>query len=248
MAFRDDIVKYINCFLNSSGVQDISQNGLQVEGTENVKKIVFGVSANMELFEEAASGSADMIIVHHGLLWGQNPRVTGLFKKRIEFLIKNNISLCAWHLPLDKHKTVGNNAQIAKKLGLKKIVPFGEYHGVEIGFKGVFAKPLSLKEIEGKLGLKANEIFNSGPARVKSTAIVSGGGHGMFEAAAERKVDLFITGSSEEYVQAVARERGVNYMAFGHYNTETFGVKALMVEVNKKFAVKTEFVGVENKI
>ncbi|MDR0291886.1 MAG: Nif3-like dinuclear metal center hexameric protein [Elusimicrobium sp.] len=248
MTARNDIVSFINKYLESETVKDSSQNGLQVEGNDEVKKIVFGVSASMEFFKRAAAAGADMVITHHGLLWSDSPRITGVFRRRIDFLLKNNISLCAWHLPLDMHGAVGNNAQIAKKLGLRKLEAFGQYRGVKIGFCGVLKKPLSLKEVEEKTGFEANIIFDFGPSKIKKIAIVSGGGQDMFRAAADCGADLFITGSAEEFVQEYARESGVNFMALGHYNSETFGVKALMEVVRKKFKTDVEFIDVENRI
>lgn len=119
MVTRNSIIDYINDYLGSALIKDASQNGLQVEGRENIRKIVFGVSANLEFFKKAAAAKADMVITHHGLLWSQNPAVTGIFKKRIEFLIKHDINLASWHLPLDMHAVLGNNAQMVKKLGVK---------------------------------------------------------------------------------------------------------------------------------
>ncbi|MCL2888413.1 MAG: Nif3-like dinuclear metal center hexameric protein [Elusimicrobia bacterium] len=248
MTARNEIVSFINEYLKSEIIKDSSQNGLQVEGKDDVKKIVFGVSANLEFFKRAVVSGADMAIVHHGILWSDSPRVTGVFRRRVKFLLENNINLCAWHLPLDMHEEVGNNARIAEKLGLKKLESFGEYHGVKIGFCGVLKAPLSLKEIEDKIGFNANTIFDFGPREIRKIAVVSGGGQDMFRAAADAHADLFITGSAEEFVQEYARETGVNFMAIGHYNSETFGVKALMEVVRKKFKVAVEFIDVENRL
>ncbi|MGB2578616.1 dinuclear metal center YbgI/SA1388 family protein [Elusimicrobium simillimum] len=248
MITRDNIINYINGYLNSANVKDSSQNGLQVEGKEKINKIVFGVSANMELFKKAKAAGADMVVVHHGLFWSHGPLITGLFKRRVEFLIKNDLNLAAWHLPLDMHPVVGNNAQIAKALGLKKITPYGNYHGTDIGVYGTLAKLKTLAEIEKTLGLKANTKLAFGKAKISTVGIVSGGGYSMFEQFANRGADLFITGSSEEYVQEISRECKINYMAVGHYNSETYGVKALMKEVARKFGVKVEFIDVSNPL
>jgi len=248
MVSRENVIKFINEYLKSETVKDVSQNGLQVEGVSDVKKIVFGVSANMEFFRRAAAAGADMVVVHHGLLWSDNPVITGVFRRRIEFLIKNNINLCAWHLPLDMHPAVGNNAQIAQRLGLKNLKPFGEYHGVKIGFCGELKTPLAAGEIEKKLGLKANIIFNTWKKEIIKIAVVSGGGQGMFFQAEDAGADLFITGSADEFVQELARETEVNFMALGHYNSETFGVKALMEIVAKKFKTEVAFIDVANKL
>ena len=137
MEFARKIVKDLNNLLQIDLTPE--QNGLQVEGTKEIKKIVFGVSANMALFEAAVKKNAQMIIVHHGLFWGNEQKLTGVFGARVRFLIKNDLNLVAYHLPLDKHPVLGNNVGLAKILGLKNLKPFGTYKGLKIGFKGNFA-------------------------------------------------------------------------------------------------------------
>ena len=138
---RDRIINFLDGYLDSRNVKDASQNGLQVEGRAEVKKIVFGVSASLELFRRAAAAGADMIVVHHGLLWGRSFPVRGPFRKKLETLLNGGITLAAWHLPLDKHPLTGNNAQLLKFLGAGNLKPFGTYDGENIGFKGTFARP-----------------------------------------------------------------------------------------------------------
>ncbi|WP_424245834.1 dinuclear metal center YbgI/SA1388 family protein [Elusimicrobium posterum] len=249
MTKRKEIISFVNEFLNSAAIQDKSANGLQVEGREEIKKIVFGVSANAELFKAAAAHNADMVIVHHGLFWGTQQILTGPFKKRVEILIKNDINLAAWHLPLDMHKDIGNNAAMAKMLGLKKIRPFGKYHGVEIGYCGALSKPQNMAGIKKLLGAQhpAAEL-NFGPAKIETVAIVSGGGYDMLPQAIEKGIDLFITGSSEEYVHETAREGKINYLGLGHYNSETYGIKNLMQIIQKRFKIEVYFVDIPNPL
>ena len=134
MEHCDKIVKEINELLNVSLTPE--HNGLQVEGKKEINKIVFGVSANMALFEAAKQQGADMVMTHHGLIWNNPENISGVFGKRVAFLIKNDINLVSYHLPLDRHPKLGNNAQLAALMGLKNLKPFGNYHGIDIGFTG----------------------------------------------------------------------------------------------------------------
>lgn len=246
MAKRKDIIDFVNKYLNSAAISDKSANGLQVEGKEDVKKIIFGVSANANLFNRAVKSGADMVVVHHGLFWGNEQVLTGYYKKRIEILIRNDINLAAWHLPLDLHKTIGNNAVMAQVLGLKNLKPFGAYHGIDIGFIGVLPKPLGLDQIKKIFGAQNAAALNFGPAKIKTVALVSGGAYNMLPQAIEQKADLFITGSVEEYVQETAREGKINFLPLGHYNSETYGVKKLMQIIQKKFKIEVEFIDIPN--
>jgi len=241
MEFARTIVKDLNKLLQIDLTPE--QNGLQVEGTKEIKKIIFGVSANMALFEAAVKKDAQMLIVHHGLLWGHEQKITGVFGARIRFLIKNDLNLVAYHLPLDKHPLLGNNAGLAKMLGLKNLKPFGTYKGLKIGFKGNLAKQKSFESIFKALG---GEGLNFGPKLIKTVAIVSGGAHDMLEEAIQEKADLYICGSRDEYVQELAREGKINFIAMGHYNSEKLGILALKKYIEKKYKVSTEFVDIKN--
>ena len=241
MEFARTIVKDLNKLLQIDLTPE--QNGLQVEGTKEIKKIVFGVSANMALFEVAVKKGAQMLIVHHGLLWGHEQKLTGVFGARIRFLIKNDLNLVAYHLPLDKHPVLGNNAGLAKLLGLKNLKPFGTYKGLKIGFKGTLTKAKSFESIFKILG---GEGLNFGPKQIKTVAIVSGGAHDMLEEAIQEKADLYICGSRDEYVQELAREGKINFIAMGHYNSEKLGILALKKYIEKKYKVSTEFIDIKN--
>ena len=241
MEFARTIVKDLNKLLQIDLTPE--QNGLQIEGEKEIKKIIFGVSANMALFEAAVKKGAQMLIVHHGLLWGHEQKLTGVFGARVRFLIKNNLNLVAYHLPLDKHPVLGNNAGLARMLGLKNLKPFGTYKGLKIGFKGSFTKPKSFESIFKMLG---GEGLNFGPKLIKTVAIVSGGAHDMLEEAISEKADLYICGSRDEYVQELAREGKINFIAMGHYNSEKLGILALKKYIEKKYKVSTEFIDIKN--
>lgn len=250
MTTREDVVKFLDTYLLSAAVPDCSLNGLQVQGRDVVRKIVFGVSAGMELFKRAKAAKADMIVVHHGLLWGKEQPLTGIFGRRVGFLLENKISLAAYHLPLDKHPVCGHNAQLAHVLSVQTMRPFAHYHGQEIGFCGEI-KPAALGVLKRKLekacGAKAL-ILPYGPAQIRSVGIVSGGGWSMLSDALQEKLDLFVTGSVDEPVQELCREGRINCIALGHYNSEKIGVQALMQFVAQQFKVETEFIDIQNPI
>lgn len=248
---RDAVIDFVTGYLKSAAIKDASQNGLQVEGKTEVRKIAFGVSASLELFRRAAASGADMVIVHHGLLWGRSFTVTGTFKKKLELLITNGISLAAWHLPLDKHAKIGNNARLMKILGAGKLRPFGIHDGEKLAFKGVFSRPRSMSEISAVLRerLDANPLsFRFGPEKIRTVGIVSGGAAGMLEQAAAENLDLYITGEPSEFVQEMARENKINFIAAGHYNSEKPGIQALAALLRARFRVKTEFIDIPNPV
>ncbi|MBR3898752.1 MAG: Nif3-like dinuclear metal center hexameric protein [Elusimicrobiaceae bacterium] len=250
MTTRDKVVSAINEYLQISSVADASLNGLQVEGRARVQKIVFGVSASLELFKRAQKAGADMIVVHHGLLWGKEQALTGAFGRRVGFLLQNQISLLGYHLPLDKHPQIGHNALLMKCLSAKDILPFAEYHGQTIGFCGEIAKT-TLTAVVSKLekicGGKA-VVLPFGPKQIRKVGIVSGGGWSMLPDAIAQGLDLFVTGSLDEPAQEICREGKIHCAALGHYNSEKIGVLALMEWVAEQFAVDVEFIDVKNPI
>lgn len=249
MADRDKIVAFADSYLDSKSVKDASQNGLQAEGRAEVKKIAFGVSASLECIRRAAACGADMLIVHHGLLWGRSQPFSGPFKRKLEALFGAGLSLAAWHLPLDKHPVCGNNARLLKMLGAVNLKPFGAYDGETIGFSGTFTRPLKMADIAAALAIKLDAeplCFRFGTEKIKTVGVVSGGAARMFEQAVAAGLDLYITGEAGEFVQEFARESRANFVSAGHYNTEKPGVMALAEVLEKKFKVKTEFIDIPN--
>jgi dinuclear metal center YbgI/SA1388 family protein len=239
------LVEFLDNYLEIDKINDISWNGLQIEGKVEVKKIAFSVTAGVEVFEKAKKEGPDMIIVHHGIFWKEsNPSVRDWYKNRILSLLKSNISLYACHLPLDKHPKVGNNAQLLKLIGAKIKEPFGKYAGYD-GWIGE-RKPISLKEIVNKLNKKLNTkciVLSYGKEKVRRIGVISGGApYSIFEAI-EKNVDLYITGDAADIVEVV-RDAKINVIFAGHYATETLGVKALAKVLEKKFKVKTVFIDV----
>ncbi len=246
----EDIIRFLDTYLNSEYIVDTSHNGLQVSGKTQIGKVAFGVSASLELFRQAKSAGADLIIVHHGLLWGKEEPLTGMFRERVAFLLQNDINLAAYHLPLDKHPVVGHNACLLRMVDAQQVIPFGKYHGETIGFCGrVENRPLAelVNVWENACGTKA-QVLSFGPERINSLAVVSGGAHSLLPQAITQRCDLYVTGVLDEPVQEWCREGHINCVALGHYNSEKPGILALQELVAKNFDVETVFIDVENPI
>jgi len=242
-----DLVEFLDDYLNVKEWEDKSKNGLQVEGREEVKKAVFAVDACMDVFVKAKELNADIVIVHHGLIWNGIESVKGIVKRRLRFLLENEISLYAAHLPLDAHPSVGNNAQLLNLIGASIKGNFGEYRGRPIGFWGEFDDERSIDEIARSLKTRLNadiRVLDFGTDGIKSVGAVSGKGAFAIAEAIERGLDLFLTGEAEHGVYHVAKECKINVIFAGHYATETLGVKALMNVVRERFGIDVEFVDV----
>ncbi len=251
MADRKKIVKFLNEYLEIDLIKDSSMNGLQVEGKDKIDNVVVGVSANEQLFAKAAEAKADMIIVHHGMFWDSTFPIKGYARERLWTLLKNNMNLLAYHLPLDMHPIVGNNAQILKLFKVKHPEPFGKYKGVNIGYKGELSSPVRLEHVMDLLRhhLCSNPLaYAFGKEHITKIGVVSGGAADIVYQAIEDDLDLFITGETTEYVQELAREAGMNFVCAGHYNTEKLGVMALATLLKDQFDVKTQFIDVPNSI
>ena len=242
MAKLKEVVDFLDNELGIKDVEDRSNNGLQVSGNEEVKRIAFAVDACLEVFEKAKE--FDMIIVHHGLSWGDSLKyLTGINYSRVKFLVENNISLYAAHLPLDKHKAYGNNAQFCKIFGFSNVKEFGDYNGQVIGFSG--EKEISLKDFVKEINEKLNtkcKVLDFGNEKIKNIGVVSGGGSSALNEAIDKDLDCFVTGEIPHYAYQLAKEGKINLIAAGHYATETLGVKALMNPVKEKFNVEVKFI------
>jgi dinuclear metal center YbgI/SA1388 family protein len=246
---RDALVSYLDQYLDSRG-SDYGPNGLQVEGREEIRKIVTGVSACEELFVRAREAGAHAVLVHHGLFWEGTPRtLTGFRFRRVAELIRGELSLLAYHLPLDRHMEVGNNAVAGRELGLRRIEPFGLHDGLPIGVKGLFPEAISATElVERCRRVYAQEplAYLSGPTKVSTLGIISGGGQRELYTAIEEGLDAYVTGEVTEWVMNVARECGIHYLAAGHYATERLGVRALGEHLVERFQIEVEFIDVPN--
>ena len=249
---RDDLVAYLRDLLHSDEGQDYCPNGLQVEGRGEIGRLVTGVSACRELFERARRASADAVLVHHGIFWsGASPVLTGMQYRRVRELIAGEINLLAYHLPLDRHPELGNNALAAEAFGLIERRPFAAHKGLEIGFKGRFEVPIPTRELIRRCtDVYGQEplTYRSGPARVSSLGIVSGGAQRDLHQAIAAGLDAYVTGEVSEWVMNVAREEGIHYLAAGHYATERLGVRALAKHLAERFDIEVEFIDVPNPV
>lgn len=244
-----DITLFLDTYLESSSIKDDSWNGLQVEAKKEVNKILFAVDAGMMTFERAAEEGADMVVVHHGLFWrSSNPSICGWNKKRVDFLVKNGISLYASHLPLDRHRVVGNNAQLIKLLGFNIESDFGYYGGQYISFTGRSDEYKTIYDIEEILEREIGadcKLLPFGKEEISTIAVCSGGGASfpLFMESVSLGVDVYLTGDSTEMYQ-LAKDIGMNVIFAGHHATEIVGVKALAELIHEKFGVKSVFVDI----
>ncbi|HEY4896147.1 MAG TPA: Nif3-like dinuclear metal center hexameric protein [Solirubrobacteraceae bacterium] len=249
----DDILAECERLLDAAAFEDHCVNGLQVPGAELVTTIATGVSANAELFRLAAAENADLLLVHHGIFWGPGVRaIDGGLALRLRLLFDADIALAAYHLPLDAHPEVGNNALIARALGAKRIEPFAEHLGRAIGFiaelpgDGMpFADLLaSVRALTARDPL----AFDSGPERVRRLAVVSGAGADFLDDARAAGADALLTGEIAERSMADSREAGVHLIAAGHYATETFGIRHLGELLAERFELRHIFLDVPNPV
>ena len=249
---RDALVTYLDEYLDPTRDPDYGPNGLQVEGRDRVQRLVLGVSACEELFRRAADWGADAILVHHGLFWEGMPRVvTGPMKRRLAVLLRADINLLAYHLPLDRHPEVGNNAVAARALGLGDLAPFGLYKGKPVGFRGRFPTSVSATELVARSrGLFGREplAFLHGPDPLTTVGSISGGAQGEVHQAIGAGLDAYITGEVSEWVMNLVRESGLHYLAVGHYAGEKVGVLALGQHLAGRFGIDVEFIDVPNPV
>ena len=247
---RSELNAKLNAWLQPEKFRDVAENGLQVEGREHVERVICGVSANQALIDAAVEKKADAIFVHHGLVWGGGIRsLKGWLAARIRTLMVNEISLFAYHLPLDAHPHFGNNAGLADALELGDArTPFGEYKGQAIGIQGELAEPLTLgklvERIETQIGPPL-AVFGDRTRPLKRVGICSGGAPDLLHEAIDAGLDLYLTGEVTEWVRAVAEESNVAFVAAGHHATERFGARR-MAEVLRQEGLDAEFVDVEN--
>ena len=250
MTDRSELVQTLDALLEPARFKDYGPNGLQVEGRREVRHLVSGVTASRALIEAAIAAGADTLLVHHGLFWrGQDGRVTGWMRQRLGLLLTHDINLLAYHLPLDAHPELGNNAQLARVLGLVAEARFGEQ---ELGFLGgcadgsVHADAAALgRSIEKALG-RAVTIVDPAPRPVRRIAWCTGGAQGYFESAIEAGADAFITGEISEPQAHYARECGVAFLACGHHASERYGVQAVGAHVAARFGLSHRFIDIDN--
>lgn len=233
--------------LDVGSFPEYGRAGLQVVGSDEVSKIACGVSSSRELFQRAGDAGAELVLVHHGLFWRNEPLlVDRRLKGRLEALFASNLTLIAYHLALDAHAEVGNNALLADLLGATREGGF-----TNVGAGARFDEPVTIGELTQRLEQatgRAPVVFAEGAERIERVAVVTGGGGTRLIEAAHEGYDALVTGEPEEPALATARELGIHFLAGGHYATETFGVKALAARLADEFSVDWEFLDVENPV
>lgn len=249
---REELTRYLDELLEPARYRDYCPNGLQVEGCGEVRCIVAGVSASQALVDAAIARGADTLLVHHGWFWrGEDGRVTGIRKHRLQALLKNDINLIAYHLPLDGHAEFGNNAQLARRMDWSVEGRFGEQ---DIGWHGRIRQPLSLAELQQKLAAQLQRqplVIDDGrdlKRALTRIAWCSGGAQNLFEQAIALGVDAYVSGEISEQTVHLARESGVAYFAAGHHATECGGIRALAGHLAERFGVECEFVEIDNPV
>jgi dinuclear metal center YbgI/SA1388 family protein len=253
MAPLTALIDHLDQILNPAAFQDYGPNGLQVPGRAEIEAVVTGVSAGAELFERAAAAGADLVLVHHGLFWQGPPRpLDRASKRRLQLLFEHDMSLAAYHLPLDGHREHGNNALIAAGLGCEGWEPFAYVRGAAIGVQARFPEPgIAATELVRRVGeLTGREplAFLADRSPVRTIGVVSGAGSEHLDDAIALGLDAFITGEPIERAMTRAQEAGVHYLAAGHYATETFGVRRLGELLVERFGVRHQFIDVPNPI
>ncbi len=246
---RSVLDAYLADYLRVRDFRDYCPNGLQVEGRAEVTRIVTGVTASAALLEAAIAERADALIVHHGYFWrGEDGRITGMRRRRLGLLIENDINLFAYHLPLDVHPEVGNNAMLARQLGLDVETRFGEQDIAVLGTiaAGVTAGSFA-RTITEKLG-RAPLLIGDAARPLQRIAWCTGGAQGLFEQAIALGVDAYLSGEISEQTVHLARESGVAYIAAGHHATERYGVQALGAHLAQRFGVEHRFIEIDNPV
>jgi dinuclear metal center YbgI/SA1388 family protein len=250
MTHRQDLLQAFDQLLEPARFKDYGPNGLQVEGRAEVRRLVSGVTASLALIERAVASGADAIFVHHGLFWrGQDGRVTGWMKQRLALLLRHDINLFAYHLPLDAHPALGNNAQLGEHLGLAAAARFGEQ---DLGWLGARADGGSFADSEAlaahvrqALGRSVTCVPGKAGA-IRRVAWCTGGAQSYFEAAIAAGADAFLTGEISEPQAHYARECGVTFLACGHHATERYGAPAVAAHVAAELGLAHEFIDVDN--
>lgn len=240
-----ELVEYLDAFLNVATTPDYpgAHNGLQVENSGNVTRVIAAVDAAQASIDAAARSGADLLIVHHGLFWDGAAPITGRRWRRVRTLLHHDIALYASHLPLDRHGDVGNNVQLARALGLSDLEPVGVYQGVHIGVAGTVnvGRDDLVQRLTGVLHVAPRCTLLFGPERVRKVAVITGGAGSSIGEMVDAGVDTFITGEGAHHTFFDAEELEINVIYGGHYATETFGVKALAAHVETQFGLPCEF-------
>jgi len=250
MVTLQKLTRYTNTYLQIDRFNDYCPNGLQVEGDLKIQKIITGVTASQALLEAARDESADAVLVHHGYFWKhEDPRITGIKRNRLAILLENNISLLAYHLPLDAHPEVGNNVQLAKLLGIQIEGELSSESRPACGSVGRFYNSMNADKVKQLIETQLNRScihVNAGSSSITTLAWCTGAGQGFIDIAAEKNLDAYISGEISEQTTHIAREAGIHYFAAGHHATERYGIQALGEHLAGKFDLMHSFIDIDN--
>lgn len=245
------LVEEADRYLNSARIQDYCPNGLQVEGRPQVMRIVSGVTASQALLDAAVEAQADLVLVHHGYFWkGENPCVVGMKQRRLKTLLRHDMSLLAYHLPLDVHPEVGNNVQLARQLDITVEGPLNPQDSKVVGLVGSLAEPVTARDFARRIQevLGREPLLIEGNRMVQRVGWCSGGGQGYIDQAVLEGVDLYFSGEASEQTVHSAQENGISFIAAGHHATERYGVQALGDYLARRFAVEHIFIDCPNPV
>ncbi|HYC76655.1 MAG TPA: Nif3-like dinuclear metal center hexameric protein [Planctomycetota bacterium] len=249
---RDALVAHLNRLLEIELVSDYGPNGLQAEGRPTVRRVVTGVTASLAFLEEAVRRGADAVVVHHGVLWdGASTVLRGSLKKRFKLLLEHDLNLLAYHLPLDRHPEVGNNAPALRDLGVVDLAPFAPHRGRAVGWKGRLPEPEPVERFVARVSAyyqATPTAFLHGPARVSTVGLVSGAAQGDARQAALEGLDAFVTGEVSEYNPHLAREEGLHHLSVGHHASERVGPRRLAEHLRDVLGLDAEFVDAPNPV
>lgn len=250
---RSDFESYLNTLLSPEKIKDYCPNGLQIQGSDEITKVVTGVTASKALIDQAIALKADAILVHHGYFWkNESYVIKGMKYERIKALLDNNINLFAYHLPLDIHPELGNNAQLAKRLAIENVEPLETGNKLSVGVKGEFAQAITAQalseRINTSLSRKCLHLPSGTDKKIQTIAWCTGGGQDYIELAAEQGIDAFISGEVSEKTTHIATEMNIHFFAAGHHATERYGVKALGEHIANELALDVTFVDIDNPV
>lgn len=253
MMLREELEQYLTDILKPEKIKDFTTNGLQVQGTSEISKVITGVTASQALINRAIEEKADAILVHHGYFWKNEPyAIRGMKHQRIKSLLVNDINLFAYHLPLDIHPTLGNNAQLAKLFDIANVQPLELGNPYSVAMQGEFEQPHLANNLADKITSVLNRecLHIAAPSNkaIKTIAWCSGGGQSYIELAAEQGIDAFLTGEVSEQTTHIAHEMDIHFFAAGHHATERYGVKALGEALAKAHNLDVQFIDINNPV